>query len=427
MTDAPIKQNSSLQDKQLEIDHLHSIINATRLINSTLDLDELMESIRKIARDELQAEKATIFLGNEENQELHSAYLEDTYLDINLTFGSGLAGLVAKSGKSIIIDDAQNDERFYKGVDEISGYVTKTVVCAPMYNKEQKLIGVFQVLNSKKGKFSESDRRFLEDLSIQAALAIENAFLYSEAIEKKKLEEELDLAHDIQQKLLPRSSPQIRGYDIYGVNIAAQAVGGDYFDFIDLDQSSLLFALGDVSGKGMAAALLMANLQASLRAQAGIHSHLTELTSTLNDHIFNSTSSTQYITFFSGALNVKNSEIKYCNAGHNPPLLIKNNGEMDLLDKGGIPLGFIQNTVYSESVTSIEKGEILVVFSDGVTETFDENENEFGVSRLEELIRQNKNLGSEEIAERIITGLKEFAMGNPSADDVTLLILKRVI
>ena len=283
------------------------------------------------------------------------------------------------------------------------------------------------MLNSKKGKFSESDRRFLEDLSIQAALAIENAFLYSEAIEKKKLEEELDLAHDIQQKLLPRSSPQIRGYDIYGVNIAAQAVGGDYFDFIDLDQSSLLFALGDVSGKGMAAALLMANLQASLRAQAGIHSHLTELTSTLNDHIFNSTSSTQYITFFSGALNVKNNEIKYCNAGHNPPLLIKNNGEMDLLDKGGIPLGFIQKTVYSQSVTSIEKGEILVVFSDGVTETFDENENEFGVSRLEELIRQNKNLGSEEIAERIITGLKEFAMGNPSADDVTLLILKRVI
>ncbi|MCH8299727.1 MAG: GAF domain-containing protein, partial [Candidatus Marinimicrobia bacterium] len=155
MTDAPIKQNSSLQDKQLEIDHLHSIINATRLINSTLDLDELMESIRTIARDELQAEKATIFLGNEENQELHSAYLEDTYLDINLTFGSGLAGMVAKTGKSIIIDDAQNDERFYKGVDEISGYVTKTVVCAPMYNKEQKLIGVFQVLNSKKGKFSE--------------------------------------------------------------------------------------------------------------------------------------------------------------------------------------------------------------------------------------------------------------------------------
>ena len=423
----PIIQKSSEQDKQLEIDHLNSIISATRLINSSLDLDELMERIRTIARDELQAEKATIFLGTEENQKLHSAYLEDTNLDINLAFGSGLAGLVAKTGKSIVIDDAQNDRRFYKGVDEITGYVTKTVVCAPLYNKDQKLIGVFQALNSKNGKFSESDRRFLEDLSIQAALAIENAFLYAEALEKKKLEEEMNLAHDIQQKLLPLVSPQITGYDIYGLNIAAQAVGGDYYDFIELDKTSLLFALGDVSGKGMAAALLMANLQASLRAQAGIHSQIIHLTSTLNNHICNSTSSTQYITFFSGVLDTENNEVKYCNAGHNPPLLIKNNGDTELLDGGGIPLGFIPDTIYSESITFIEKGDILAVFSDGIIETFDADENEFGESRLAELIHKLKAFESKEIARKIIDELKEFAAGNPAADDVTLIIMKRAI
>lgn len=392
-----------------------------------LDIDELMESIRTIARDELQAEKSTIFLGNEEDQQLHSAYLEDKYLDINLRFGSGLAGLVAKTGESIIIDDAQIDKRFYKGVDEISGYVTKTVLCAPMYNKEKKLIGVFQVLNSKKGKFSESDKRFLEDLSIQAALAIENAFLYAEALEKKKLEQELDLAHDIQQKLLPRIFPEISGYDIHGLNIAAQAVGGDYYDFVELDQNSLLFALGDVSGKGMAAALLMANLQASLRAQAEITSQIIQLTSTLNNHICNSTSSTQYITFFSGVLDVKNNEIKFCNAGHNPPLLIKNNGDTELLKGGGIPLGFIPDTVYSESVIMIEKGDILVVFSDGIIETFDKDENEFGESRLADLLHDLKSLGSKEISENIINALKDFTAGSPAADDVTLLILKRSI
>lgn len=423
----PIIQKSSEQDKQLEIDHLNSIISATRLINSSLDLDELMERIRTIARDELQAEKATIFLGTEENQKLHSAYLEDTNLDINLAFGSGLAGLVAKTGKSIVIDDAQNDRRFYKGVDEITGYVTKTVVCAPLYNKDQKLIGVFQALNSKNGKFSESDRRFLEDLSIQAALAIENAFLYAEALEKKKLEEEMNLAHDIQQKLLPLVSPQITGYDIHGLNIAAQAVGGDYYDFIELDKTSLLFALGDVSGKGMAAALLMANLQASLRAQAGIHSQIIYLTSTLNNHICNSTSSTQYITFFSGVLDTENNEVKYCNAGHNPPLLIKNNGDTELLDGGGIPLGFIPDTIYSESITFIEKGDILAVFSDGIIETFDADENEFGESRLAELIHKLKAFESKEIARKIIDELKEFAAGNPAADDVTLIIIKRAI
>ncbi len=386
-----------------------------------------MESIRTIARDELQAEKATIFLGTEKNRELHSAYLEDKHLDINLSFGSGLAGLVAQTGKSIIIDDAQNDERFYKGIDEISGYTTHTVVCSPMYNKEQKLIGVFQVLNSKKGRFSESDRLFLEDLSIQAALAIENAYLYAEAIGKKKLEEELDLAHDIQQKLLPLASPQKPGYDIHGLNIAAQAVGGDYYDFIELDENSLLFALGDVSGKGMAAALLMASLQASFRAQAGIHSKLTDLTSTLNEHIYNSTDLTKYITLFSGILDIENNEIKYTNAGHNPPILVRNNGAVELLTDGGIPLGFIPQSVYSESYIAIEKGDILIVFSDGVTETLDENENEFGDSRLEELIRQNKNLGSREIIKKIIDSLQEFSVGNPAPDDITMIILKRVI
>ena len=396
------------------------------MINTTLDLDLLMERIRKIAMEELQAEKATIFLGDEAKQELHSAYLEDTYLDINLAFGSGIAGTVAKEGKSIIIDDAQNDERFYKGVDELSGFITNTILCSPMFNKEHTLIGVFQALNSKHGKFSKDDARFLEDLSIQAALAIENAWLYAEAQEKRKLEEDLDLARDIQTKLLPLSLPDIPGYDIAAVNIPAQAVGGDYYDFMVVDDEGLYFALGDVSGKGISAALLMASLQASFRSQAAASAEIADLTSSLNNHIFNSTPSSKYITFFSGILQLKDGSIKYCNAGHNPPLLIKNDGSSVYLKTGGIPLGFVLDSPYGNETLSLSQGEILLLFSDGVTETFDENEVEFGDSRLSELIASNRNLDGTEIINLILDNLKEYSGEELFLDDVTMLMIKRL-
>jgi len=393
-------------------------------MNTTLDLDILMERIRKIAMKELQAEKATIFLGDEDKQELHSAYLEDSYLSINLAFGSGIAGTVAKEGKSIIIDDAQNDDRFYKGVDELSGFVTKTVLCSPMFNKEHKLIGVFQALNSKREKFSKDDARFLEDLSIQAALAIENAWLYAEAKEKRKLEEDLDLARDIQTKLLPLSVPDLPGYDIAAINIPAQAVGGDYYDFMVIDNESLYFALGDVSGKGISAALLMASLQASFRSQAAAGSKIADLTSSLNNHIFNSTPSSKYITFFSGILQIQDGSVNYCNAGHNPPLLIKDDGSTEYLKTGGIPLGFVLDSPYGIETMRLSQGDILLLFSDGVTETFDENEMEFGESRLSKLIARNRNLDAKEIIDLILTNLKKFSGEELFLDDVTLLMIK---
>ena len=410
---------------QTEIDHLTSIVNATRLINSTLDLDELMEQIRKIAKDELNAEKATIVLGDEDKRELHSVYLEDTHLEIDLPFGSGIGGIVAETGKSLLIDDAQNDPRFYKGVDEISGYTTQTIVCAPMYNKEHKLIGVFQALNSKNGKFSENDRRFLEDLSIQAALAIENAFLYAEAKEKKKLEEDLDLARDIQKKLLPLSAPAINGYDIAGINIPAQAVGGDYFDFVNIDKKNLIFALGDVSGKGISAALLMASLQASFRAQSAGNVEISEMTSVLNNHICNSTTSSKYITFFSGILDIDKGAVRYCNAGHNPPLIIRKQGDVEKLNTGGIPLGFVPDFQYSEEIVDLDVGDLLVVYSDGVTETFDDKQNEFAEKNLTEILLNNLEHESKEIIENILDSLKEFSGDENFDDDVTLLIVKR--
>jgi len=383
-----------------------------------------MERIRKIAMEELQAEKATIFLGDEVKEELHSAYLEDVYLNINLAFGSGIAGTVAKERKSLIIDDAQNDKRFYKGVDELSGFVTNTILCSPMFNKEHKLIGVFQALNSKRGKFSKEDLRFLEDLSIQAALAIENAWLYAEAKEKRKLEEDLDLARDIQTKLLPLSAPDVPGYDIAALNIPAQAVGGDYYDFMVVNDESLYFALGDVSGKGISAALLMASLQASFRSQAASGAQIVDLTSSLNNHIFNSTPSSKYITFFSGILQFQNGSVNYCNAGHNPPLLLKNDGSSEYLKTGGIPLGFVSESPYRKDSIRISPGDILFLFSDGVTETIDEKEVEFGESRLSELIASNRGLGSNEIIELILTNLKEYSGEEFFLDDVTMLIIK---
>ena len=262
-------RGDKIKQLQSEVRHLKTLAKASRLINSTLDLEELMEIIRKIGRKELSAEKATIYLADENKEELHSVYLEDKHLSINLPYGVGIAGTVAKTGESLIIDDVENDERFFGKIDEASGFETKTCLCVPMHIKGEKLIGVFQALNSDKGKFSQSDLRYLEDLSIQAAIAIENARLHSEVKEKEKIEQTLKLARNIQMGLLPKQFPPFPDksqFEIYASIEPAVEVGGDFYDFFLVDDEHLCLVIGDVSDKGIPAALFMAVTKTLIKA-----------------------------------------------------------------------------------------------------------------------------------------------------------------
>ncbi|MBL7075090.1 SpoIIE family protein phosphatase [candidate division KSB1 bacterium] len=406
---------------------LHALIEATQAINSTLDLDRLLGIILESARKNIGAERGTLYLVDQDKKEIWSKILQgEEKIEVRLPFGEGIAGAVAQTGKTVNIKDAYLDARFNRRVDEETGYRTKTVLCSPIRNKDGLIVGVFQILNKESGIFSPSDEEFLDALSVHAALALENAQLYQEALEKKRIEDEITLAREIQQRLLPGSVPRVDSYQISGVNRSSRQIGGDYYDLIQLDEGKLGFAIGDVSGKGIPAALLMAAVQASLHSQIRTGCPIEEVVSRINDLIYQSTDPSKFITFFYGILHPQTGEVEYVNAGHNPPLLVRQTGEPEFLEKGGVILGVAPGLPYYKGTLSLSEGDLLVLFTDGVTEAKDPEDREFSEERFYELIGKCRDSSTEEIVSRTLSEIDAFTSGMPQSDDITLVVIKKI-
>ncbi|MBN2542922.1 SpoIIE family protein phosphatase [bacterium] len=273
--------------------------------------------------------------------------------------------------------------------------------------------------------YSDSDIRLLKNLANQLGVALENARLYEEELEKKRLENEIHLAREIQQNFLPKSIPVIEGFDFYGTNIPANTVGGDYYDFIRISNRKVAVAIGDVAGKGYPGALLMSNLQAMLRMSVEQELAPVQIDTKLNKLIFENSPPDKFITFFYGQLDADKSELNYVNAGHNPPLLFSGENEIKTLTEGGIVLGAFPDFAYIEGNVKIEPGDVVLLYTDGVTETMDQNEEEFGEERLINVVRKCLGLSPSEISETVMDELQEFSEGGIQEDDITIVILKK--
>jgi sigma-B regulation protein RsbU (phosphoserine phosphatase) len=272
--------------------------------------------------------------------------------------------------------------------------------------------------------FNESDIEFVYSVGSLAIISLENRRLFNEALEKQKMEEELEIARDIQKNLLPHSIPQYKKFDIAAYNITSKQVGGDFYDIIPLNDSSFCIAIADVSGKGVPAALLTANLQAFLKIICKHGMSLSEATELINDLVTDNTMDGKFITFFWGVLEENDLTFNYVNAGHNPPLLIRKN-KIIKLDKGGIILGVLKTfTPYESPTISLEKDDVIVLFTDGVTEAMNINGIEYSDEKLEELSLQSAGLNVSEIIEEIRISVTEFAAGTVQSDDITLMVVK---
>jgi sigma-B regulation protein RsbU (phosphoserine phosphatase) len=258
---------------------------------------------------------------------------------------------------------------------------------------------------------------------IESKLENENRRLLEEEKEFIKMQEELRLAREIQQHLLPDSPPTIDGFDIAAINIPAKEVGGDYYDF-DLNEEKLFFCLGDVSGKGMPASLLVANLQASLHSQLKNSLTPKEIIQNSNQLIYQNTDPTKFITFFYGLLDVTNGQITYCNAGHDQPILLTSKSKLINLQTGGIPLGVLPEFEYENTNVNITEGEILILYSDGITEAWNENQEEFGLERLINKLQTSKDLNAIDIIKSVINEIQSFIGEVPQMDDMTMMIIK---
>jgi serine phosphatase RsbU (regulator of sigma subunit) len=271
--------------------------------------------------------------------------------------------------------------------------------------------------------FSEDDLRVLTALANVAAAKIENVRLLEESLEKRRMEEDMRMAAEIQTGLLPRGAPKLAGWDLAGCNRPCRTVGGDYYDFA-IESGRLLLALGDVSGKGTGAALLMTVLRASVRAH-WTEPSLSDAVARINRTVCQNVPSSKYVTFFLGQLEPETGRLRFVNAGHNPPLLVRAGGAVEKLEDGGLVLGMFENVTYDEGVVGMAPGDTLVVYSDGVTETWSPEGEEFGEESLLPLAVKSRLLDAEGLQDAILRELERFEAGARATDDRTLVILKR--
>jgi sigma-B regulation protein RsbU (phosphoserine phosphatase) len=305
----------------------------------------------------------------------------------------------------------------------------ETQLILPLAVKE-RLIG-FISLGQKRSEepYSGSDLRLLRSLAAQSALALENSQLTaayaSEAAQREKLNRELEIAREVQERLFPQKAPSVPGLDIAGGCRPALGVGGDYYDFLELPGGRLGIVIGDVSGKGIAAALLMASLQASVRGQRLNEGQaLSAVITHVNALIYEASTSSRYATLFYAQYDLQSRQMVYVNAGHNPPLLMRAGGTVELLDKGGTVVGLLPRFPYQQGEVTLESGDVLVSFTDGVSEAQNDAHEEWGEERLMQVVRESNGLSAAELIPRIIAAADEFAAGAPQHDDMTLVIAR---
>ena len=276
-----------------------------------------------------------------------------------------------------------------------------------------------------KEDFSTADLEFLSSLVNLAVISLENARLFREAIEKQKLEDELLIAREIQKGLLPNVIPTIPGFEIAATNVSSKQVGGDYYDVLPLDDHRHIIAIGDVSGKGTPAALLMANLQATIRALAPLDLPLSEFTQRVNDLMCRNTGGDKFVTFFWGVIDHRVRTLTYVNAGHNYPFLLRGDGSVERLDKGGMILGVMKSDrPYEQEMIPLRPNDLLVLFTDGVSEAMSKDAVEYDEAHLENFLPSVRHLGAQEITEAIYKDVLLHTKGAPQSDDITMMVVK---
>ena len=427
---------------QIELDEaverlkkLDRLLDVTKNINSTLNKDELLKVIMHSAEIVVDSEASSLMMLDKETGELvfdlATGPVGDKVVEMRIPKGKGIAGSVAETGEVVIVEDARTDERFYSSVGDATGFVTKSLVCVPVRIKGGEIIGVLQVLNKKDDTpFIEADGELLSTLADQAAIAIENARLYAEAREKQLLEHQLVIAQQIQQGLLPENPPEVEGVEIAAINTQASHLGGDYYDFIHVSDEKLGIVIGDVSGKNVPAAIMMATARAFLRSHVlGTYTDdgrsLTDIISFINHLTFDDTDPEKYLTLFYGMLDVPTIRFDYVNCGHNWPILYNPAKDTtEYLKAGGLAVGMIDGVPYDQDEVALEKDDILVLYTDGVTEAFNEQEELFGEERLLDVIKANSHLGAQGLLDKIVEEVMTFAGEAEQSDDVTLVILK---
>jgi serine phosphatase RsbU (regulator of sigma subunit) len=388
-------------------------------------LPELLETIMDLARRAVPFERGLLMLLQGERLVPQVVRVPPDEAARPLAVSRTIADRVVRDKESVLTSDALHDDRFMRG-ESVEAQHLRSVMCVPLWNNRE-VIGLIYVDNRHRaGLFQEENLRILTHLANVAAVKIENARLFGQALAAERMERDLQRAAEIQRFLLPSAGPSIPGYRLHGRSLPCREVGGDTYDFLELPEGRWAVSLGDVAGKGLPAALVMCSLQAALRALAGLALPATEIGARLNRLLCRQIPENRFVTLFFAILDPAAHRLEYFNAGHNPPCLLRRDGPPERLPVTGPPLGMFEEAAIGVRRVELRPGDLLICYSDGVTEETGGGEKEFGEERLFEVAREGLAEGPEAAAERIAGALGDHLGGASRQDDTTLVLLQRI-
>jgi phosphoserine phosphatase RsbU/P len=397
---------------------LEALYDVGLAVAGTLDLEQLSEEILLRAVSLLDARRGALYLLDQGLEQSASG----RHYRAARTFGG-------EAGPSFAVDDP-----------ELHAFLAQGGAAPAILPGARHLLGVaiaiegsprgFLAVGDKEsrrgvGPFPAGDRRTLGLFANQAAIALENARLHRQALEKERLERELDLAAEIQRQILPFGLPSVPGFELIGWNRPARQVGGDYYDLRLIGEDRLSLVIGDVSGKGMPAALMVSTLHSALRLLQGRRGLAPVFLEDLNGHILESGAAKKFITLLVAELEPLSGQLTYLNAGHNPGLVLHRSGEVEELRASGLPLGLLPGIRYESRAAQVGPGDLLCIYTDGITEAESPSDEEFGLPRLTACLAEHRERPLGDIVGAIDEAVTRFAAGLPQRDDQTVVLLRR--
>lgn len=406
------------------VSNIKAVVDAFRISSVSLDLHETLAAVLDGLKSLIDYDAASIDVIAPGTDELRGCitrgYADDVGLCARVAKGQGIVGSVLERGAPILIADVQSDPRYRE-----TRPATRSEMAVPIIGTGGKVIGVLNLEADQPNYYDAGAVELVTLFAVAAAVAIEKATLHGELMEKRKLESELEIAREVMQGLLPRGAPQLDGFEIAAVYQSSRQVGGDYYDFIPIDGERWALVVADVIGKGVPAALLASALRASLHSLARNELALRSVLHKANRFFRESAREGQFATLFYAELDVKARRLIYANAGHLPPLLLRANGECAWLESGGPPLGIVERPRYLEEFTALGQGDVLVLYTDGVTEAMNEQEQDYGSERLAQAVAGARTGSAADICQAVVQDLKAFG-GARATDDRTLVVIKAI-
>ena len=427
---ADTNNQTSMPNPSLDtVDKLRMLLEITRTISRSLDLDELLNKVMDTLGSLIHYDAAGIYLigpGDNDNPYIFKARAIRGYdisfelVEPRIKMGEGFIGRVAESGKPLICPDVSRDPRYFEARNR-----TKSEMVAPIVSND-KVIGVFDLESDRLDAYSDDDLAILQMLTSQVAIIIEKVRLLDEVVEKKRIEAQLEIARAVQLELLPDNDPELENFEISAYIFPTEEVSGDYYDWVKIFDDQIGITVADAVGKGIPAALLMAFLRASLRSgvQIGYAPHIA--LAKVNNLLWDSVEEHQFITGIYGILDSTNRTFVFSNAGHNPPVIENPDGEYRFVEYGDLPLGMFFDIHYHQHFIRFEKGQVMVIYTDGITEATNEAGEEYGQERLAKRILEGIDMSAKQLIDFIRIGVADFTQRKFLDDDGTLFIIKSV-